>query len=71
QWALLASVTDPTASRGHVVAVPRIAGAFAGSFAQAAWRPTTGTSRVRLGLVNGATSLLVGAGINLFHEFRR
>ncbi|MEO8621451.1 MAG: hypothetical protein ABI625_10325 [bacterium] len=70
EWALLAAVTDPTPTRGHVLAVPRIAGAFAGSFAQAAWRPATGTNRVQLGLVNGATSLLIGAGINLFHEFR-
>ena len=69
-WALLAAVTDPTPNRGHALAVPRIAGAFAGSFAQAAWRPATGMSRTRIGLVNGASSLLIGAGINLFYEFR-
>ena len=69
-WALLAAVTDPTPARGHELAVPRIVGAFAGSFAQAAWRPATGSSRTRIGLVNGASSLVIGAGINLFHEFR-
>jgi len=70
EWALMSSITDPTPTRGHVLAVPRIVGAFAGSFAQAAWRPATSTSRMQLGLLNGATSLLIGAGINLFHEFR-
>lgn len=70
RWVVLSSVTDPTRDRGHVLAVPRIVGAFAGSFAQAAWRPANGTSRARIGLVNGATSLLIGAGINLYYEFR-
>lgn len=69
-WAVLSAVTDPTPNRGHVLAVPRIVGAFAGSFAQAAWRPANGTNRARIGLVNGATSLLIGAGINLYYEFR-
>ena len=69
-WALISAVTDPTPDRGHVLAVPRIVGAFTGSFAQAAWRPANGTSRTRIGLVNGASSLLIGAGINLFYEFR-
>ena len=70
-WALMAAVTDPTPGRGHVLAVPKIVGAFTGSFAQAAWRPASGSaSRTRIGLVNGASSLVIGAGINLFHEFR-
>ena len=69
-WAVVSAVTDPTAAGGHVLAIPKIAGAFAGSFAQAAWRPATGTNRAQVGLVNGATSLLIGAGINLFYEFR-
>ena len=67
-WVMMSAITDPNARRGHDLAVPRIVGAFAGSFAQAAWRPTTG-SRTTIGLVNGATSLLIGAAINLFHEF--
>ena len=69
-WAVVSAVTDPTAGGGHVLAVPRIVGAFAGSFAQAAWRPATATNRAQVGLVNGATSLLIGAGINLYYEFR-
>lgn len=69
-WALVGAVADPTAGGGHVLAVPKIVGAFAGSFAQAAWRPATSNSRARVGLVNGATSLLIGAGINLYYEFR-
>lgn len=70
QWAVVSAVTDPTPDGGHVLAVPRIVGAFAGSFAQAAWRPATSTNRAQVGLVNGATSLLIGAGINLYYEFR-
>jgi hypothetical protein len=69
-WAVVSAVADPTPDGGHVLAVPRIVGAFAGSFAQAAWRPATGTNRAQVGLVNGATSLLIGAGINLYYEFR-
>jgi hypothetical protein len=69
-WVAMSAVTDPTPHRGHTLAVPRIVGAFAGSFAQAAWRPNTG-SRTRVALVNGTTSLLIGAGINLYYEFRR
>ncbi|MDB4913295.1 MAG: hypothetical protein JWM95_939 [Gemmatimonadetes bacterium] len=68
-WVAMSALEDPTPSGGHVLAVPRIVGAFAGSFAQAAWRPRTG-GVARLGLVNGATSLLIGAGINLYYEFR-
>lgn len=69
-WAVLGAVADPLPAGGHELAVPRIVGAFAGSFAQAAWRPATNTNRARVGLVNGATSLLIGAGINLYYEFR-
>jgi hypothetical protein len=52
------------------LAVPRIVGAYAGSFAQASWRPATPTGRVQTALVNGTTSLAIGALINLYHEFR-
>lgn len=69
-WALASSVTDPLPDGHRALAVPRIVGAYAGSFAQAAWRPRSGTSVTRLGLVNGTTSLLIGAGINLFYELR-
>ncbi len=67
-WALEGSITDPTLRRGRVLAVPRIVGAYAGSFAQASWRPATPTNRAQVALINGTTSLLIGAGINLYHE---
>ncbi len=70
-WALHAAVTDPQPDGTHPIAFPRIVGAYAGSFAQAAWRPVNpGASRTRVALVNGTTSLLVGAGINVWHEWR-
>jgi hypothetical protein len=68
-WATIGAVADPLPEGKRALAVPRIVGAFAGSFAQAAWRPRTG-SVVSAGLTNGAMSLLIGAGINLFYEFR-
>ena len=64
------SVTDPMPNGRHPIAVPRIVGAYAGSFAQASWRPDDG-NRVSTALVNGTVSLLIGAGINLFQEARR
>jgi hypothetical protein len=69
-WALQSSVTDPLPDGHRAVAVPRIVGAYAGSFAQAAWRPATSSGRTRTALVNGTVSLLIGAGINLFYELR-
>jgi len=70
RWALAASVTDPMPNGSHPVALPRIAGAYAGSFAQASWRPAT-SDRTRTALINGTVSLLIGAGINVFQELRR
>lgn len=70
RWALWGSVTDPVPDGTHPVAVPRIVGAYVGSFAQASWRPSDG-NRVSTALVNGTVSLLIGAGINLFQEARR
>ena len=55
----------------HPLAIPRIVGAYAGSFAQAAWRPSNGEDRTRTALINGSMSLVIGAGINLWHEFRK
>jgi hypothetical protein len=69
-WALASSVTDPLPHGHRALAVPRIVGAYAGSFAQAAWRPATTTGRTTTALINGSVSLLVGAGINLFYELR-
>lgn len=68
-WALRQSVTDVT-PHGHPIAFPRILGAYAGSFAQASWRPAK-SNRAGVAVVNGTVSLLIGTGINLFHEFRR
>ena len=68
-WALWQSVTDYTPNGKHPLAVPRIAGAYVGSFAQAMWLPAA-TDRGRTAVVNGSTSLLIGAGINLFYEFK-
>lgn len=70
-WALQSSVTDPLPDGHRTIALPRILGAYAGSFAQASWRPTpTNGGRTRVALVNGTTSLLIGAGINIYHELR-
>ncbi|HXD47865.1 MAG TPA: hypothetical protein VN600_03780 [Gemmatimonadaceae bacterium] len=70
-WALQAAVTDPLPNGTHPIAWPRIIGAYAGSFAQASWRPTNGgRSRNSVALLNGAESLGIGFLINLYHEFR-
>jgi hypothetical protein len=68
RWALWNSITDPMPHDRHPIAWPRIAGAYAGSFAQASWRPVA-SNRARVALGNGTLSLAIGAGINLFHEF--
>src|SRR5689334_4589867 len=65
RWALLGAVTDPLPDGRHPLAVPRIVGAYAGSFAQTTWLPAT-SNRLRSALLNGTTSLAIGAGINLF-----
>ena len=69
-WALWGSVTDQLPNGKHRLAVPRIVGAYTGSFAQASWRPAT-NNRARVALVNGTVSLLIGAGINVFQELKR
>jgi hypothetical protein len=70
-WALQRAYSDPMPDHTHPIAIPRIVGAYAGSFAQASWRPATSSGRTRIALVNGTTSLLFGAVINLYHEARR
>ena len=67
--ALALSVVDQMPDGHHALAIPRIVGAFGGSFAQASWRPGPSRDRTRVALGNAATSLAIGAGINLFHEF--
>jgi hypothetical protein len=67
--ALALGIVDQMPDGHHALAIPRIVGAFAGSFAQASWRPGPSSDRTRVALGNAATSLAIGAGINLFHEF--
>lgn len=68
-WAVWGAVTDQMPDGSHPMAIPRIAGAYAGSFAQAVWRPSD-SDRTTVALRNGTTSLGIGALINLFYEFR-
>ena len=70
EWALQSSVTDVLPDGRRAIAVPRIIGAYVGSFAQAAWMPGNSSSRTQTALLNGTTSLLIGGGINLFYELR-
>ncbi len=69
-WAIRRAFTDQLPNGTLPLAIPRIVGAYAGSFAQASWRPAHGTDRTRIALVNGTTSLAIGALINLYYEFR-
>jgi hypothetical protein len=69
RWALWGSIADVMPNGSHPIAVPRITGAYVGSFAQASWRPS-GSNRARTAVINGTVSLLIGAGINIFQEFR-
>jgi len=68
-WALRSAVTDQMQDGSHPVAIPRIVGAYAGSFAQASWRPSDSDRRT-VALMNGTTSIGIGALLNLFHEFK-
>lgn len=68
--ALRNAITDPMPNGSHSLAIPRIVGAYAGSFAQASWRPSNG-NRTQTALLNGTSSLALGVLINLYHEFRR
>ena len=68
--ALRGAVTDQMPDGSHPIAVPRIVGAYAGSSAQAGWRPAAGSNRARVALLNGTESLAIGAAINLYHELR-
>ena len=69
-WALRGAVTDPMPNGTHPLAIPRIVGAYAGSFAQAVWMPASG-NRARVALLNGTESLAIGVLINMYHELRR
>jgi hypothetical protein len=67
-WAVTGAALDATPQGHRALALPRITGAFVGSFAQALWRPSD-SDRTRVALVNSTTSLALGAVINLYHEF--
>jgi len=67
--AFLGAVTDEMPDGSHRFAVPRVTGAYVGSFAQAAWRPNGGRNWAQVGLGRGTASIAVGGFINLFHEF--
>jgi len=70
RWALRGAITDPMPDGTHPLAIPRIVGAYAGSFAQATWMPGHGSNRARVALLNGTESLAIGALINMYHELR-
>jgi hypothetical protein len=71
-WAVKGAFMDQMPDGRLLVAYPRIAGAYVGSFAQSTWRPagSVTNSRVTRALIQGTSSLALGAAINLFYEFR-
>ena len=70
-WAMKNAVLDPMPDGTMAVAIPRIAGAYVGSVAQAAWRPTGNgnKSTAWVAIANGTASLALGALVNIYHEF--
>jgi hypothetical protein len=68
-WATKLAFVDQTRSGKLKPAYPRIAGAYAGSFAQASWMPPESRSRTEIALINGTSSLLVNAAVNIYLEF--
>jgi hypothetical protein len=71
-WAVRGAFEDQMPDGRTPIAVPRIVGAYAGAFAQSTWRPAgpVSNSRAARALVQGTTSLALGAVINLYYEFR-
>jgi hypothetical protein len=69
--AVSGAIFDQMPRGREALAIPRIAGAYAGAYAQASWRPAESRSRTNITLTNGTTSLAIGALINMYHEFRR
>ena len=67
--AWLGAITDQMPDGSHKFALPRVAGAYVGSFAQGAWRPNGGRNWASIGLGRGTSSLALGGFINMFHEF--
>jgi hypothetical protein len=71
-WAVRGAFEDQMPDGRTPIAVPRIVGAYAGAFAQSTWRPagSATNSRAARALVQGTTSLALGAAINMYYEFR-
>jgi hypothetical protein len=69
-WALKGTVTDEMPNGRTPIAIPRIVGAYVGSFAQTAWRPDNHGNFVAAALIRGTSSIAFGALTNLYHEFR-
>jgi hypothetical protein len=69
--ALSGAVLDQMPGGNESLAIPRIVGAYGGAYTQTTWRPSESRSRANLTLVNGTTSLAIGALINVYHEIRR
>lgn len=70
-WAMKTAFLDPMSDGSTPLAIPRITGAFVGSFAQATWRPGSSGSRVGNAVMRGTSSLALGALLNVVHEFWR
>jgi hypothetical protein len=63
-------VVDEMPDGSRRFAWPRWIGAFAGSTAQASWRPHSG-SRANILVSNAVSSLVIGGLINTFYEFKK
>ena len=63
--ALLETATDRKRSGSRAVAVPRVAGAFAGAFSQMLWRPDITASEAA---VDAGGALVYGAAVNVVRE---
>ena len=68
--AFVGTVADQLPDGHRVFALPRVVGAYGGAFAQSSWRPGS-SNHARTTLINGTTSIAIGAVINLIQEFAR
>jgi hypothetical protein len=63
--ALLETATDRKRSGSRAIAIPRVAGSFAGAYAQMLWRPELSAEEAA---VDAAGGLLYGAAVNVARE---
>ena len=69
-WALKGTVTDQMPDGSAPIAVPRIVGGYVGAYARTTWFPSnTNNSRLTRTAIDGTTTLVVSAVINLAYEF--